>query len=188
MPISTPEGRPVEWARDVIVDPMTVFLDTETTGLDGMAEIVDIAVIDGQGAILLDTLVRPTRRIPAGATRIHGIRDEHVAAAPTWDDVFSRLVPIVKGRRVVVFNADYDRKIIRQCCTESGLSLPQSTWQCAMRAHAEYMGEPGWKGKGFRWHKLENAALAFGIPPGGHRALADAEACRLVVQRMATES
>lgn len=188
MPVSKPDGRPVEWAREVIADPKTVFLDTETTGLDGMAEIVDIAVIDVRGEVLLDTLVRPIRHIPAGATRIHGIRDEHVASAPTWDEVFARLEPVVKGRRVVVFNANYDRKIIRQCCAPSGLKMPRSTWQCAMLAHAEYIGEPGWKGKGFRWHKLENAAAAFGIPPGGHRARTDAETCRLVVHRIAADT
>lgn len=36
-----------------------LILDTETTGLEEHAEIVEIAVIDYTGAVLLETLVRP---------------------------------------------------------------------------------------------------------------------------------
>lgn len=177
--------RSIVWAQEAIEDPATVFLDTETTGLDGTAEIVDIAVIDLQGRILLDTLVRPVHRIPFGASNIHGIFDHHVAAAPEWAEVHRVLMPVLADRRVVVFNARYDQKMIHQCCTQFRLPAPSCTWECAMLRHAEYVGEPGRWGKGFRWHKLENAAIAFGITPGGHRALADAEACRQVVSRMA---
>jgi uncharacterized protein YprB with RNaseH-like and TPR domain len=35
-----------------------LFLDTETTGLDEHAEIVELAVVDGQGEALNNTLVR----------------------------------------------------------------------------------------------------------------------------------
>ncbi len=54
-----------------------------------------------------------------------------------------------------------------------------------MLAHAKFVGEPGQWGKQFRWHKLEAAAKSFGIDPGGHRALGDAEAARQVVFAMA---
>src|SRR5690606_37121994 len=37
-----------------------LILDTETTGLDADAEVVELAVIDCAGAVLLDTLVRPS--------------------------------------------------------------------------------------------------------------------------------
>ncbi len=44
-----------------------MILDTETTGLYD-AEIVELSIIDTAGNVLLDTLVRPTRPIPAEAT------------------------------------------------------------------------------------------------------------------------
>src|SRR5690606_33823093 len=55
-----------------------VILDTETTGLYD-AEIVEIAVIDLGGNILMNTLVRPKNPIPAEVTAIHGINNEMVA-------------------------------------------------------------------------------------------------------------
>lgn len=177
----------VTWARQVISDPRTVFLDTETTGLDGSAEIIDIAVINRDGDVLLDTLVKPGRPIPAASSAIHGLLDHHVANAPAWTDIHHTLVPILADRPVVIYNAGYDRKIMHQCCRQ--WKLPEfggaEMWDCAMLAYAEFRGIPGWRGRGFRWHKLEAAAKALGVNPGNHRALADAEACRQVVHRMA---
>lgn len=185
MDADNPRTRSIAWAREIIDDSRTVFLDTETTGLGGDAEIVDIAIIDIHGHVLMDTLVRPTRSIPCGASNIHGILDHHVARAPQWSQVHVDVTALVAGRRVVVFNAQYDEKIIRQCCAQFRLMVPVCTWECAMRAYAAYVGERDRWDRGFRWHKLEKAAAAFGIPPGGHRARADAEACRLVVHQMA---
>lgn len=62
-----PRDEVIDWAQAVISNPSVVFLDTETTGLDGNAEIIDIALVDRDGAVLLDTLIRPTRPIPWGA-------------------------------------------------------------------------------------------------------------------------
>ena len=180
----TARERAIGWAREVAVDPMAVYLDTETTGLDGQAEIVDLAVIAGDGEVLLDTLIRPVRSIPLVASGIHGIRDADVADAPTWDDVFAEFGRVTQGRRIVVYNADFDKRIVSQCCAQYALASPEVVWQCAMRAYAEFCAEPGQSG-GFKWHRLDRAAYRFGISPGGHRALADAKVCRAVVLGMA---
>ncbi len=171
----------------MVADPRTVFLDTETTGLDGSAEIIDIAVIDCEGDVLLDTLVKPRRPIPAASSAIHGLLDHHVARAPAWTDVYHVLAPILADRPVVIYNVNYDRRIMQQCCQQSNLAEfgGAERWECAMLAYAEFRGLPGWRGRGFRWHKLEAAAKVMGVSPGNHRALADAEACRQVVHRMA---
>ena len=176
--------RAIGWAREVVADPAAVYLDTETTGLDGQAEIVDIAVIAGNGEVLLDTLVRPVRSIPLVASGVHGIRDADVAGAPSWDAIFTEFERITQGRRIIVYNADFDRRIVSQCCSQYALAALELTWQCAMRAYAEFCAEPGQKG-GFKWHRLDRAASRFGVSPGGHRALADAIVCRAVVLGMA---
>jgi len=180
-----PRDEVIAWAQVVTADPNVIFLDTETTGLDGSAEIIDIALVDRDGGVLLDTLVRPQRPIPAGASFVHGLFDGDVAAALTWAEIHPVLLPILASRRVIVFNADYDRRLIHQCCIQDGLGLPDCVWECAMLAHAKFAGEPGQWGKQFRWHKLEAAAKSFGIDPGGHRALGDAKAARQVVFAMA---
>lgn len=48
--------RPASWARDFMRRDDWVLLDTETTGLDSNAEIIDLAVLDRHGTVLLDNI------------------------------------------------------------------------------------------------------------------------------------
>ena len=86
----TPDGdvRPAAWARDLFRRDDWVLLDTETTGLDGDAEIVDLALLDRDGTVLLDTLLRPQWPIPPVVSRVHGLYDHHVRAAPTFPAIW----------------------------------------------------------------------------------------------------
>ena len=70
-------------------DPRVIYLDTETTGFGPRAEIVDIAAVSAAGEVLLESLVQPTRRIPADATRVHGITNADVKDAPAWCDQYA---------------------------------------------------------------------------------------------------
>src|SRR5690242_7352955 len=64
------------------------YVDTETAGgRAGPQSLIEVAVIGGDGAVLIDTLVDPGRPIDPFTMRIHGISDEMVEGAPTWDEV-----------------------------------------------------------------------------------------------------
>lgn len=175
----------IAWARSIMDDRRAVFLDTETTGLGKSAEIVDLAVVDVSGEILIDTLVRPSIRIPPEATAIHRIRDADVVHAPGWRDIAAEMYALLSERIVVVYNANFDRAMIWQCCERWGTAWCESDWRCAMRAYAAYRSQWLAGKQRPRWYKLPDAALSFGIAPGGHRARADAEVCRAVVAAMA---
>lgn len=174
-----------------------LILDTETTGLDEYAEIVEIALIDCTGAVLLDTLVRPSARIPAGAVEIHGITDEMVAAAPAWADVHEEFCRLAEGRPIVVYNALYDRRVLRQTMRRYGLSIPPALesvgadahLQCAMLAYAEYWGEWDFKRETWRWQKLGAAASQQGVEldAPAHRARADCMMTLGVLMAMAAD-
>lgn len=181
----------VRWAKHVVEDGRTVFLDTETTGLGADAEICDIGVIALDGTVLLDSLVRPNRPIPLAAAQVHGISDEMVADARSWNMVYRELVDTLDGvDRVVVYNLQYDLPLINAVSAKAGF-IPidaddSRAWTCAMKAYSQYDGTLGKYGD-LKWHKLDAACQAFGINPGGHRAMADAEATRLLVLAMANE-
>jgi DNA polymerase III epsilon subunit-like protein len=61
-------------------------MDIETTGIDPATDaIIEIASVDmvRDGITnAMDTLVRPTKPIPPGASAVHHIVDEDVANAP----------------------------------------------------------------------------------------------------------
>lgn len=151
----------------------TFFLDTETTGLDGKRDrIVEIAVVDEHGCVVVDTLVDPGRPIPFEASRIHGIRDHMVRGCPNFEQVWSELEPAIRGHRVVIYNASFDCRFL-----PDGLAAAGEV-KCAMRAYGERVASRS----GRRSKKLIDAAAHVGHFWGGdaHRALADALACRSV--------
>jgi DNA polymerase-3 subunit epsilon len=177
----------ISWASQRISDPATLFLDTETTGLGACAEIIDIAVVDAAGNVLLDTLIEPINPIPPETTRVHGLTDRDVAGAPLWIEVYPVLAELMRNRPVVVYNAAFDRRMIRGCCASFGFPEENWEWHCAMLQYARFAGvRSSHRRNRFRLHKLSDALAAFGLPAGTHRALSDAAACRNLVHALAT--
>lgn len=178
------------WARQWL-DRDPLFLDTETTGIDNRAEICEIAVVGADGTSLVDTLVRPTGSIPSGAQQVHGITDDDVRDSPTFAEVAPSLREILDGREVVIYNADYDVRLMRQ--SAQALRLPRQTWngpptfRCAMRLYAEHHGDWNPSKQSYAWQKQHVAARALGLalPDDLHRARADAELCRRIVCALA---
>jgi len=105
------------WARNLLSIPAQhwIILDTETTGLDENAEVIQIGVTDGAGKVLMDnTPCKPLRQIPAEATAIHHITNEMVQNAAPFQSAWDTLTRIADGKIVVVFNAAYDRRLLLQ--------------------------------------------------------------------------
>lgn len=121
-----------------------VILDTETTGLKA-GEVCQIAIANKHGNVIFDTLVKTQMPIPKDATNIHGITNEMVANSPTWIQVNAALRPIVYGCDVIVYNADYDYRMIEQTCERWGIPGDSRNHRiplffCAMEAYAEFNG------------------------------------------------
>lgn len=165
-----------KWAGAVLTHPTAIILDTETTGLDNDAQIVEISVIRVSGEVLLNTLVKPTCPIPPEASRIHGITAEIVADAPTWREVWPGVSWLIKqAGQVIIWNVEFDRRLMEQSCQAHRLKLPPwwagVPFACAMRAYARWYGQWSQKYRSWRFQALG----------GGHRALGD---CRAVVERL----
>jgi len=162
-----------------------VLLDTETSGLDDRAEIIEISLIDNQGVTLLDTLVRPVSPIPAAATEIHGICDADVQNAPSWADIHDEFERIVAGKKVIIYNADYDVRLLAQTSALHGLPAPSFDSDCAMDLYAHWYGEEGYRGT-YRWKSLLFAAEQCGVVrAGAHRSLVDCEMTLGVINTIA---
>ncbi|MFB2828016.1 3'-5' exonuclease [Aeromonas jandaei] len=180
----TPQQQASEWLLNCHI------LDTETTGLDGQAEIVEISIIDQDGSVVFDSLVKPIQPIPAEATAIHGITNEMVAAAPTWATIHEQVAEIVASKPLVIYNADYDLRLMAQTAELYALTPIETEAGCAMLTYAEHYGEWNeYKGT-YRWQKLTNAAAQQGVIIDGkaHRALADVQMTLGVIKAMAQSS
>jgi len=175
------------------LDANALILDTETTGLDADAEVVELAVIDCAGTVLLDTLVRPSGPVPAEAAAIHGITDAMLADAPTWPEIHDRFCLLIAARQVIAYNADFDVRLIEQTARRYRESIPElvpldqvATFSCAMVAYADFYGEWSAEKGRYRWQKLSAAAQQQGVTVGNaHRALGDCLMTLGVVRAMA---
>jgi len=180
-----------EWMR-----AGAVFLDTETTGLGPDAEMCDLGIVDGSGRILFNSLIHPTKPIPAHVSEVHHIANDMVEYAPTFLDVLPAIDILLRACPVIVtYNAQYDWNIWVQSARAHGLDanniIPAlQPWECAMTAYSQFYGEWNVRRRSYRWHKLSAAAAQCGIevPDGLHRAVVDADLARLVVMHMAAQS
>ncbi|MFJ8982686.1 exonuclease domain-containing protein [Streptomyces sp. NPDC102282] len=96
------------WAAAALVDPDVLVLDTETTGLDDDARVVELAVLNSRGEVLLDTLLDPGVPVPGDAADIHGITTEALVGAPRFSDVLVQLTGLLDGKRCLIYNKWYD--------------------------------------------------------------------------------
>jgi DNA polymerase III subunit epsilon len=172
--------------RDAIIAAKTwmanpddfVIVDTETTGLGDSDEIIEIAIINMRGMVLLDTLVKPIRKtIPKAASDIHGIKIGMLENAPTWARVFPQVKRILRNRKMITYNLAYDARLMAQSCKKSKIAFDLSGqhW-CAMLAYASYVGEWNEAKGDFKWQKL---------PSAGHRAIHDCRATLQIIEEMA---
>lgn len=180
----------VQVAREIL-QARPVYLDTETTGLDWASEIVEICVLDHDGSVVLESLVRPTIPIPPDASRVHGIRDAMVAGEPSWAETWPAVERAFAGRTIAIYNADYDLARMRQSHRRHGLEWhePAGPIHCVMKLYARFYGDWNPTRRSFRWQSLQQAARQCGIVLSQrHRARQDAELARAVLEYVAGHS
>ena len=161
--------RAIHWLNE---NPL--FLDTETTGIGAKAQILELAISDAQGKILLETRLRPTVPIEPEAEGVHGITAECLANSPTWPEVSAQVRKILFGRPLVIFNSDFDTRMFRQTAAAFGEPVEwvsELKTYCAMNWAADVFGPTNRHGS----ISLANAVCSAGITWQGtaHGAVAD---------------
>ena len=104
-----------------------IVLDTETTGLNpklgdriieiGCVEIMSRRITEGH----FHVYVNPERDIEAGATRIHGITLEDLAAKPKFAAIAREFLDYVRGAELIIHNADFDVEFLDMELGRAGL-------------------------------------------------------------------
>lgn len=163
-----------------------VFLDTETTGLDDTAQALEIGLVNARGETIFETRLKPTVGIDPAAAAVHGIRDDELASAPSWPDIAPQLQHHIGRRPLVIFNADFDTRILKQTAAahnDPAGWLDTLIVHCAMQLSAGYYGPTNRYGT----ISLASAASQAGLNWSGraHSAVADAVMTARVVSDIA---
>ncbi len=150
-----------------------VAIDVETTGLapaDGhrVCEIAMLRFLRGTVVDSLVSLVNPLRPISPGASAVNGITDAMVVRAPTFPDLFPRILDFLGDDTLVFHNAPFDLSFLRMEARYAGGEWPGNpvidTLTLARRTRL------------FRDHSLSAICERLRIGGGFHRAEADAYA------------
>ena len=162
------------------LDPKRVIvLDTETTGTNpSNDEILSLTIIDLEGTVLFDELVRPERRKRwPKAQEINGITPAMVKDKKTLKDHGDFLRELWKRIDLVVgYNIEFDSDFLYA----SGLTLtPHVPEYDVMREFAPIWGKWDDYHEDWRWAKLIDCAKYYGIEDfDAHTSLGDTEATR----------
>lgn len=166
-----------------------LYLDTETTGTGPGDEVVEIGIVETDGTVLFESLVKPWGMVSPKARSLHGLSDEMLVSARRWITVWPEVEPFLAGRTVCIYNADFDLRMLQQ--THSRYKMPWrmpqgSSFFCVMKLYAQFYGEYNPKTRGYRWQSLENAGRQCQLPlPNAHRTIADSLLTRALLLYMA---
>jgi DNA polymerase-3 subunit epsilon len=171
------------FAREVLAKKEDyLIIDTETTGLGEKDVIIQFAAIDLDGKLLIDSLVKPKNRksISKEASAIHGISQKHLQNAPYFGDVFYEMIPYLEAKRnLLVFNFDFDMRMIRQTFIADGLNYTGRIFgTCVMKEYAKFAGQ---------WNPLYNDYRYQKLPGGDHTAVGDCLATLNLIKMLAAE-
>jgi len=165
-----------------IAEAPYIAADVETTGLspaDGH-RVCEIALLRFHRGTVVDSLVslvNPLRPIDPGASAVNGITDRMVARAPTFADLFPRILDFLGEDPLVFHNAPFDLSFLRAEARLAGGAWPRNPVLDTL-VLARRTGR-------FRSHSLPVICRELGIGEAFHRAEADAWAAGKLLLHLA---
>lgn len=160
-----------------------VAADVETTGLsawDGhrVCEIALLRFLHGTVVNSLVSLVNPLRPVSPGASAVNGITTAMVAGAPTFAELFPRILAFLGDDTLVFHNAPFDLSFLQMEARLAGGEWPPNPVLDTL-ALARRTGL-------FRDHSLAALCARLGITAAFHRAESDAYAAGKLVLALST--
>jgi DNA polymerase-3 subunit epsilon len=164
----------------------TIFFDLELTGFYDRDEILSITIVNAEGELIMDTLVKPTHTKKWKRTeKIHGITPEMVEESPTLEELIPRIKEIfADADNLIAYGVSTDFSHIKTIyATEEEREALHEKIRCCANEYVRYIHE----------HRpdLMNASLidameCFEIEWEGvpHSSLADTIACMKVWARL----
>lgn len=166
----------IKWARSVLDRSSEYYiLDTETTGLDH-PEVIELAVIDLDGQMILNQRFCPRQTIEPGATAVHGLDRSMLIDKPTWDICAESIDKILRDRKILIYNFRYDYQAIQNTYRLHYGEGSMFGGECVMAWYSQFFGHWDDRRKSYRWQKLTG---------GDHTALGDCLATLDLIYRMA---
>lgn len=161
-----------------------VVIDVETANAD-LASICQVGIASFQDGDLADSwvsLVNPEDEFSPVNISIHGIDEEQVQDAPTWQEALPHIISRLQDQ-IAVSHTLFDRLALARACDRYNLAGCKCAWLDSARVVRNTWPEFSKSGYG-----LPNVAAHFGIDYQAHDALEDARCAGLLLLRAVAET
>ena len=166
--------------RKLITETEIISLDIETTGLDAKKDrIVSIGLVQiTELGIKLNTcwhkIIKTNKALPEKSVVIHNITDDENAAGITIENAIAELLAQLKGKVVLVHNANIEQGFINEVCQK----LYQTNFVMQI-IDTQVLAKRSFDRQGYSYKPAElrlfNLRKAYKLPPyKAHNALLDA--------------
>lgn len=138
----------------------------------GMVRLQNLEIVDRYY-----TLIRPaSKRI--SFTYVHGLTWKMLKNERTFSEVWPEMLKFMDGARyLVAHNAAFDQNVLYSCCEACGLEIPAIPFLCTLKGSRRQLSLPS--------YTLDSVSSHLGIALDHHHAGSDAEACGLLLCRLA---
>lgn len=174
----------LRWAQQ-IVRRRPLILASKTMNIAGIDEIIELAIVDIYGQVIFNSLIKPGQPITARDGDQQGIATNLLAQAPTFPDVWPQIYPLLIHNELIIYNAAFYLRSLRQAATRYQLALPAIVSHCMMSKYALYAGEKVSEHE-YKLYDLNEACAEFGIGTGSQQASENAEAIRQLLLVLAS--
>ncbi|WP_282155494.1 exonuclease domain-containing protein [Cytobacillus gottheilii] len=139
----------------------------------GMAFVENNSIIDEKYYLIQP----PTLFMDPGMVRVHGITEDDVRNAPTFDEVWKEIQQYFQGEHLIIaHNAQFDMSVLKNCLLTYKLDIPEFTYACSIPISSCALGRERVSGS------LKDRAERFGVQlEQHHHALSDAITCAQLV-------
>ncbi len=108
-------------------------------------------------------------------TNVHGLTAKDTADAPTFEELWLVLLPLLQDKTLVAHNAAFDMNVLRKCLAYYDLPLPIARYYCTVslsrKTNKPYLQK----------HNLANVCQLYKIPLNHHNAESDAHGAAQIV-------
>ncbi len=119
----------------------------------------------------------PENRFNPYNTYLHGIGENDVKDAPSFQDLWSVLLPYFEGQLIIAHNAEFDMQVLRSLLMHYNVSFHPLQYTCSIKVAKKV------------WHAdmerfgLSHMSKFLGLELEHHRAESDARACAEIASR-----
>jgi hypothetical protein len=138
-----------------------LYLCTKTTGSGKSDQLIELSILDSEQRVLFHSQILPT--VAIDAENRHGINLTGLLQRPKWPALVAKVMELLKGRKIIIFNALFETRILKQTSIAYGLGID---WvdslevNCAMYLAANAYGSDNRYGSVSMAYAMKKAKVA----------------------------